>query len=218
MKKYKLLINITIAIFVTASNAIADNIVLPFYNSEEFTPNWIDPHSPELENFHRIPAFSFTNQNGETVDQETFKDKIFVASFFFSTCPGICPAIRSKLIKVQEKFLEDDVIKLLSHSIRPSTDTVQVLLDYAQDHGIVSDKWHLVTGDKEEIYSLAKSAYFASEDLGNIQDIADFLHTENVLLIDQNKHIRGVYNGLNASSMTNLIDDIIMLKAEISGL
>lgn len=218
MKKYKLLINITIAIFVTASNAIADDIVLPFYNSEEFTPNWIDPDSPELENFHRIPAFSFTNQNGETVDQETFKDKIFVASFFFSTCPGICPAIRSKLIKVQEKFLEDDVIKLLSHSIRPSTDTVQVLQDYAQDHGIVSNKWHLVTGDKEEIYSLAKSAYFASEDLGNIQDIADFLHTENVLLIDQNKHIRGVYNGLNASSMTNLMDDIIMLKAEISGL
>lgn len=187
---------------------------LPYYNDGKFTPNWIEPNSPELVNFHRIPAFSFINQDGETVTENTFQNKVYVAGFFFSTCPGICPMIRSKLIKIQDTFLDDPDVKILQHSIRPTTDTVEILKAYADKNGIKSGKWHLVTGDKDNIYTLAKNAYFASEDLGNIQNTNDFLHTESILLIDKNRHIRGIYNGLNSASMAYLIADIESLKDE----
>lgn len=185
---------------------------LPYYNSPEFTPHWLEANSPELEDFHHIPSFSLSNQNGELITDKFFENKIFVANFFFSTCPGICPLVRSKLIKVQEKFIDDDDVFLLSHSIRPSTDTIEILKQYADSNGVKDSKWHLLTGDKAAIYSLAKTAYFANEDLGEEQGADDFLHTENVLLIDQNKHIRGIYNGLNSASMNDLITDIEILK------
>lgn len=122
--------------------------------------------------------------------------------------------IRSKLTKVQDSFVDDPDINILQHSIRPTTDTVEVLKAYAIKNGIKSTNWHLLTGDKDAIYTLAKRAYFASDDLGNIQNTDDFLHTESILLIDQNKHIRGIYNGLNSASVNYLITDIKALKTE----
>jgi protein SCO1/2 len=187
---------------------------LPYYNSQEFSPHWLEADSPKLKGFHRIPAFSFTDQDGNIINEKTFKNKIYVAGFFFSTCPGICPKIRSKLAKVQETYLADSDVKILQHSIRPTTDTVEILKTYADENDIKSDKWHLVTGDKDSIYTLAKQAYFASEDLGNIQNTDDFLHTESLLLIDQNRHIRGIYNGLNSASINYLLSDIALLKGE----
>lgn len=201
-------------LLVLAQNAHASE-TLPYYNSQDFTPHWLEADSPELENFHRIPAFSFTNQEGETITEESFTNQVYVAGFFFSTCPGICPKIRSKLAKVQATYIDDPSVKILQHSIRPTTDTVQTLKDYAEENNIQSDQWHLVTGDKETIYRLAKGAYFASEDLGNIQNTNDFLHTESLLLIDQNRHIRGIYNGLNSTSVEYLINDIASLKAQL---
>lgn len=189
---------------------------LPFYNSEEFTPHWIEPNSPELADFHRMPSFNFINQDGDKISEKSVENKIYVAGFFFSTCPGICPMIRSKLIKVQETFIDDPDVRILQHSIRPSTDTVDILKKYADEHGIISGKWHLLTGAQESIYKLAKSFYFASEDLGNIQNTSDFLHTESILLIDQNRQIRGIYNGLNSASVTDLITDINTLKSELA--
>jgi protein SCO1/2 len=187
---------------------------LPYYESADFTPKWIAPDSAELEDFHRIKAFSFVNQDGKEITEQHFAQHIYVANFFFTTCPGICPMIRSKLSKVQEKFIDDDTINIVSHSIRPTTDTISMLHDYAKKNGIVSGKWHLLTGDKDTIYNLARTAYFANEDLGNLQNTNDFLHTENVLLIDKNRHIRGIYNGLNTSSINHLIADIAVLKNE----
>ena len=186
---------------------------LPYYNEQSFTPQWLSDKSPELDSFHKIPSFSFVNQNGETITEKTFENKIYVAGFFFSTCPGICPTVRSQLTKVQESFAEDEQVLIAQHSIRPSNDTQDVLQDYALKNGINDDKWHLLTGDKEAIYELAKTAYFASEDLGNAQKANDFLHTESLLLIDQNKHIRGIYNGLNSGSVDYLIEDIKILTS-----
>tara|TARA_R110000751_G_scaffold307898_2_gene434382 strand:+ start:166478 stop:167128 length:651 start_codon:yes stop_codon:yes gene_type:complete len=199
-------------LLVVALNVSAES--LPFYNSKEFTPHWIEPTSAKLENFHQIPSFSFVDQDGKNVTEKSFENKIYVAGFFFSTCPGICPMIRSKLAKVQETFVEDPEVKILQHSIRPTTDTVEILKAYADEHDIKSGKWHVVTGDKDAIYKLAKTAYFASDDLGNIQNTNDFLHTESILLIDKNRHIRGIYNGLNSASMAYLIADIENLKTE----
>lgn len=201
-------------LLAVSMNAVADD--LPYYNSKEFTPRWLEPNSAELEGFHHIPPFSFINQEGETVTEKSFENKIYVAGFFFSTCPGICPMIRSKLAKVQDSFVDDPDLNIIQHSIRPTTDTVEVLKAYATKNGIKSKSWHLVTGDKDAIYKLAKSAYFASDDLGNIQNTNDFLHTESILLIDQNRHIRGIYNGLNSASVNYLITDIKALKSEIS--
>lgn len=202
-----------IALAVCAS---ATDNTLPYYGSSDFTPHWLTSESPELQRFHRVPDFELTNQEGQRVTQESVAGKIYVASFFFSTCPGICPMLRSKLAAVQERFMADDSVVILAHSIRPSTDTLEILQAYARDNGIKAAKWHLLTGDKDAIYALARNAYFADEDLGNPASNSNFLHTENLLLVDQNRHIRGVYNGLSSSSVENLIEDIQILSAEAS--
>lgn len=207
---------ISLAGLLACSQVSADD-TLPYYDSMEFTPKWIETGSAELEGFHAIPDFKFIDQDGEIVSQQTLQDKIFVANFFFTSCPGICIRIRSKLSMVQDAYIDDPEVAILSHSIRPSSDTVAVLKEYASRNNVQSGKWHLLTGDKKLIYSLAKDAYFANEDLGEIKDAKDyldFLHSENLLLIDKSRRIRGIYNGLSASSVQHLIDDIKLLKAE----
>lgn len=193
-----------------ASPATAKS-ALPYYQSGDFTPHWIPEAGDAPQGVHQIPAFRFTNQNGDTITEAAVAGRVYVASFFFSTCPGICPAIRSKLARVQAAYQADPRVLILSHSIRPSTDTPAVLAAYAADNDVHTGKWHLLTGSQEAIYAVAKEAYFASEDLGSPEALSDFLHTENLLLIDQNRHIRGVYNGLSASSVAHLVDDIAVL-------
>ncbi|MEH6407120.1 MAG: SCO family protein [Leeuwenhoekiella sp.] len=187
---------------------------LPYYNDESFTPNWLVPASQEEKDFHKIPDFKLINQLGDTITQKTFENKIYVTDFFFTICPGICPQLAESMIKIQEEFKNDSDILLLSHSVMPSKDSVPVLKEYAESHGAIDNKWHLVTGDKEEIYSLGRDQYFVENDLGVPKSIDDFLHTENFLLIDKKKHIRGIYNGLNRASIAQLITDVKTLKAE----
>jgi len=188
--------------------------VLPYYDEASFTPKWITAKSDQLKTFHTIPDFSLTNQNGKNITQNTFENKIYVADFFFTTCPGICPMMTDNMTLVQEAFKNDDEILLLSHSVTPSIDSVAQLKKYAIDKE-VGKNWHLVTGDKKEIYDLGRKSYFVEEDLGKPKSIDDFLHTENFILIDKNKHIRGIYNGLSKNSVKQLIADIKTLKLEI---
>ncbi|MEL0652197.1 SCO family protein [Algibacter sp. TI.3.09] len=188
---------------------------LPYYNDESFTPHWLTPNTEEEKTFHKIPDFSLTNQSGETVTQDTFEDKIYVTDFFFTTCPGICPKMTGNMSKIQEEFKNDQDVLLLSHSVMPSTDSVSVLRAYANKNDVIDNKWHLVTGSRDEIYTLGREQYFVESDLGEVKSIDDFLHTENFLLIDKNKHIRGIYNGLNRASMAQLITDVKALKQEI---
>ena len=187
---------------------------LPYYNEKSFTPNWIVPGSQEEKAFHTIPDFALTNQLGKTITQKTFDNKIYVTDFFFTVCPGICPQMADNMFKVQEAFKDNPNVVLLSHSVMPTSDTVEVLKKYAEDNGVIDNKWHLVTGDKETIYSLGRDSYYVENDLGEEKTIDDFLHTENFLLIDSNKHIRGIYNGLNRSSIAQLITDIETLEKE----
>ncbi|KXJ59004.1 MAG: electron transporter [Alteromonas sp. Nap_26] len=208
---------LSIAAFTFASQAqesAADKAPLPFYKSAEFTPYWLVPNSDEAHNFHRVSDFSFTNQAGETVTNATFEDKVYVANFFFTTCPGICPKMRSSIFKVQDHFEDNEQVGIISYSIQPETDTVEVLKKYAEEHNIIDGKWHLVTGDRDDIYQLAREDYFANEDMGEYMENEDFLHTENLLLIDKNRHIRGVYNGLNKTSIQHLWNDINVLLKE----
>ena len=187
---------------------------LPYYNDESFTANWLTPKSKEEKAFHKIPEFNLTNQLGEKVSHKTFEDKIYITDFFFTSCPGICPKMTKNMFKIQEEFKNDSDVLFLSHSVTPGIDSVAVLNTYAKNNGVIDHKWHLVTGDRNEIYNLARDQYFVENDLGVPKDINDFLHTENFLLIDKEKHIRGIYNGLNRASIAQLITDIKALKKE----
>lgn len=187
---------------------------LPFYNEATFTPHWISPDDVALDTFHRISPFELTNQEGNIITEETFEGKIYVADFFFAVCPGICPKMTTNMMKLQDEFLEDEDVLLLSHSVTPESDSVPVLKRYADDKGILSHKWHLATGAQQEIYTLGRKDYFVEEDLGLTKKDDDFLHTENFVLIDKNRHIRGIYNGLNKASINQLIADIKALKKE----
>ena len=188
---------------------------LPYYNDESFTPHWLTPNSEEEVEFHKIPDFKLVNQLGDTITQKAFEDKLYITDFFFTSCPGICLKMTGNMLKLQEEFIEDSEVLLLSHSVTPSIDSVSVLKRYAEKNGIIDNKWHLVTGDKIEIYGLGRNQYFVENDLGlPTKDINDFLHSENFLLIDKNKHIRGIYNGLNRASIKQLITDVKTLKKE----
>lgn len=195
-------------------SAAAETSPLPYYNAEDFTPHWLEDDAEELQGFHRIPDFSFTNQDGEAVTNQDYDGKVYVASFFFTSCPGICPTLVTRLSVIQKTFLDNDNVRILSHSAMPEVDQVPVLRRFADRHKIRSEKWDLVTGPKAEIYSIAKQAYFASEDMGEAKGEGDFLHTEKLLLIDKNKRIRGVYNGLSETAMVDLITDINLLLLE----
>ncbi|WP_299100715.1 SCO family protein [uncultured Winogradskyella sp.] len=223
-KKYKVVF-LFLVVFALSCNQQVKNVntkadetsrvdYLPFYKDESFTPHWLIPGSEEEQLFHKIPDFKFINQLGDTVTQQTFDDKIYITDFFFTTCPGICPKMTNNMGKIQEEFKNDSDILLLSHSVMPSTDTVSILKSYAENNNVIDDKWHLVTGNRSDIYTLGRDQYFVESDLGEVKSVDDFLHTENFLLIDKNKHIRGIYNGLNRASIAQLIIDIKALKEE----
>jgi protein SCO1/2 len=187
---------------------------LPFYNSADFTPLWIEPSSAAYASIHTIPPFQFTDQNGEPVTEKTFEGKIYVADFFFTACPGICKRLTTHLKIVQDSFKTDSRVLLLSHSVTPENDSVPRLKQYANSFGAIGGKWHLVTGNRETLYTIARQSYFADEDMGQKKNSNDFLHTENMLLIDKHRRIRGVYKGTALNDINNLIADIKILEAE----
>jgi len=195
-------------------NNIYDYSALPYFNEASFTPYWLESDDESLKTFHKIPSFKLVNQDGDTITEKTFENKIYVTNFFFATCPGICPKMTENMGILQRKFKDDSDVLLLSHTVTPEIDSVEALNIYAKNHRINSNKWHLVTGDRKQIYVLGRKAYMVEEDLGENRTENDFLHTENFVLIDKNKHIRGIYNGLNKTSINQLIIDISELENE----
>jgi protein SCO1/2 len=187
---------------------------LPFYNQPDFTPQWISPSDTAYSSIHTIPSFQFLNQDGVTVTDETVAGKIYIANFFFTTCPGICKRLTAQISAVQAAFLNDANVLILSHSVTPDNDSVPRLKQYAADYGVISNKWFLLTGNRTAIYNIARKAYFADEDMGEQKTSNDFLHTENVLLIDRYRRIRGVYKGTSAKEIQDLIGDIKLLEKE----
>ncbi len=187
-----------------------DLAALPFYRTAEMTPEWIAETDDAYDAIHQVKDFSFINQGGAEITAQAFDGKIYVANFFFVHCSGICPTMRTNLAKIQQAFLEDDEVLLLSHTVQPETDTVPVLQHYATVNDVVPGKWHLVTGTREAIYTLARDSYFADLEADLAED--GFLHTENFILVDKDRRIRGVYNGTLAFDVQRLIEDIAVLK------
>ncbi|MGK0414479.1 MAG: protein SCO1/2 [Polaribacter sp.] len=194
--------------------AIDKTKTLPFYNSEEFTPEWIAKTDTNYKNIHTIAPFEFTNQNGKKVTNKDFEGKIYVADFFFTTCPSICPILAKNMETIQENYKNDETVLLLSHTVMPWVDSVEKIREYATEKNAIDNKWHLVTGNKDQIYKIARTSYFADEDFKKTKDESEFIHTENFLLVDQKGRIRGVYNGTLSLDVERLKRHIEILKKE----
>ena len=192
-------------------NILNQRTKLPVFKPAIVNAEMVDESIQHVEKYHTISDFSLTNQNGKTITQDDYKDKIYVADFFFTTCQTICPKMTKHMYEIQSATFKDDEVMLLSHSVTPLKDSVPVLKAYAKKKGIVDRKWNLVTGDKKQIYKLARKSYLAVKEGGN-GDIYDMIHTENFLLIDKKRQIRGMYDGTNPKEIKRLLADIETLK------
>ena len=184
--------------------------VLPIYQPAEVNEKLVDSSIIHVAKYHKISDFKLTNQNGKEITQANYKDKIYVADFFFTTCQDICPVMTKNMYQLQEELKNDNQILLLSHTVIPEVDTVEQLKKYAIENNVDDSKWNLVTGDKKQIYELARKSYLAVEDSNYSQ--YDMIHTENFMLIDKERQIRGFYDGTNSEDINRLLKDIEILK------
>jgi len=217
IKRYKVLI-LTMSIVSIASISLFYNVLkpkekLPIYQPNMVSFKLVDSTVQHIKRFHKIKNFKLINQNGQEITNENYTDKIYVADFFFTTCQAICPIMKENMIILQDQYKNDDQVYLLSHTVTPEIDTKEVLKKYAVEKGIIDSKWNLVTGDKEEIYNLARKSYLVAEDVEESR-FFDMIHTENFVLIDPDRRIRGFYDGTDLESIDQLIVDIKILKKE----
>ena len=197
----------TISLFYTILKPIE---TLPIYQPAEVNEKLVDSSIIHVSKYHKISDFILTNQNGKEITQADYKDKIYVADFFFTTCQDICPVMTKNMYELQEELKNDNEILLLSHTVIPEIDTVKRLKEYAIENNVDDSKWNLVTGDKKQIYELARKSYLAVED-SSFNEF-DMIHTENFMLIDKEKQIRGFYDGTNSEEINRLMKDIAILK------
>lgn len=186
---------------------------LPVYNPVDVNPRLVDDAVKHISRDHKISDFQLVNQNGDTITQADFENKIYVADFFFTRCQTICPIMAVNMSELQEYYKNDDDLKFLSHSVTPIIDSVSVLKEYADKQKAIPGKWEITTGKKAHIYELARKSYFAVLDEGDGGD-QDFIHTEQFILVDKNKQIRGFYDGTDATEIERIIKDIEVLKSE----
>ncbi|MFN8273705.1 MAG: SCO family protein [Flavobacteriaceae bacterium] len=186
---------------------------LPIYNPADVNLEMVDSTVQYIKKYHTISDFSFTNQNGKTITQKDYEGKIYVADFFFTTCGSICPIMTRNMVDVQKAFLNNPKVMILSHTVMPDVDSVPVLKKYAIEKGVVDTKWNLVTGDKKDIYSMARKSYLAVK-LGKPSELYDMVHTENFVLVDTKRRVRGFYDGTKKEEIQRLIDDINWLCNE----
>jgi len=186
---------------------------LPIYQPNRVSEELVDSTIQYKSKYHKIADFNLINQNGDTITQDFYKDKIYVADFFFTTCQTICPIMTDHMKEIQQKLKDDNEILLLSHSVTPEIDSVAQLKRYAIEKGVNDSKWNLVTGDKKQIYELARKSYLAVKTDGDGGPY-DMIHTENFMLIDKKKQIRGFYDGTNKEDIERLLNDIEVLKEE----
>ena len=183
---------------------------LPIYQPAEVNEKLVDSSVIHVSKYHKISDFELTNQNGQKITQEFYSNKIYVADFFFTTCQDICPIMTKNMYKLQEELKNDNDILFLSHTVIPDVDTVQQLKKYSIENKVNDSKWNLVTGDKKHIYDLARKSYLAVEDTEYGE--FDMIHTENFMLIDKERQIRGFYDGTNDLEIEKLLKDIEILK------
>ncbi|MEM9686794.1 MAG: SCO family protein [Bacteroidota bacterium] len=193
-------------------HALKPKDVLAVYQPVMVTNELVDSTVQHVRKYHTIADFRLINQNGDTITQNDYEDKIYIADFFFTTCPSICPIMTDNMVHIQQHILNDDEVMLLSHSVTPDIDSVAQLKKYSLEKGVNDKKWNLVTGDKKHIYELARKSYLAVKDDGDGGPY-DMIHTENFILVDKERRIRGFYDGTNSEEIEKLLSDLALLKA-----
>ena len=183
---------------------------LPIYNPVDFEPKLVDKTLRNVNKNHTVSDFNLTNQNGVVITSKDYENKIYVVDFFFTSCPSICPIMTNNMLKIQEEFIDNSQVKLLSLSVTPEIDNVEILKNYAEKKGVNDSKWNITTGSKKHIYELARKSYFAVVEQGD-GGLQDFIHTPNFILIDKKKQIRGIYDGTNENEIIQIIEDIKVL-------
>ena len=186
---------------------------LPVYTPADLDPDWMDANLKNSSDPHTVPDFEFIDQSGDFVNQTTVENKIYIAEFFFTSCPGICPTLTKHTKRIQDAFLTDEDVMILSHTVYPEHDSVPVLAAFADLHGIQSEKWKLLTGSKKDLYGISRKGYFAISYEPDLSEYG-FIHTENVVLVDKERRLRGIYNGTKPHEINRLIEDIHILKKE----
>ena len=186
---------------------------LKVYNPADVNPNLVHQSIKHVTKDHKIADFELKNQNGEIITNKDYKDKIYIADFFFTRCTNICIAMAYNMSELQEFYKNDDDIKFLSHSVTPAIDSVSVLKEYAINKGVIDGKWNVTTGSKKHIYDLARKSYMAVIEEGDGGE-NDFIHTEQFILIDKERRIRGFYDGTNKEDMEKLKKDVVLLNEE----
>lgn len=220
-KKFLIIFGVlSILIYFGIYNLLSPEKMLPIYSPRDINPELVDSTVQHIGNDHKIAEFAFTNQNGKIISQKDYENTIYVADFFFTTCPTICPKMTDNMVWLQNQLKNNPEVKLLSFSVTPDIDTHEVLKKYAQEKGVDDSRWNLVTGDKKDIYYLARKSYLAVK-TGKPEEMYDMVHTENFILVDKNKRIRGFYDGTNldkptddlkTKNMKQLLEDILWLS------
>lgn len=215
-KKYKFFaiffLVLSFIIVISIYQIMIPKEVLKIYQPADVSTELVDTTLQYVKKYHTIADFSLVNQNGKIITQEDYKDKIYVADFFFTTCQTICPIMTDHMLEIQEKLKNDSEILLLSHTVTPEIDSVPQLKKYALEKGVDDTKWNLVTGEKKEIYDLARKSYLAAKDVP--YEEYDLIHTENFVLVDKKKRIRGFYDGTDPEAIKSLFHDIEVLQKE----
>ena len=206
---------ISLIILILFYNALKVDNKLPIYQPAMVNYELVDNNIQHVKKYHKIAPFSLINQNGKIITEKVYQNKIYVADFFFTTCPSICPKMTENMGLVQEAFIDDNQIQLVSFSVTPKIDSVAQLKKYAIEKGVLDSKWNLLTGDKKLIYNLARKSFLAAKNDGD-GGPHDMIHTENFVLIDPDKRIRGFYDGTNTLAMETLLLDIKTLQKEYS--
>ena len=219
-KKFLIIFSIlSIIIYFGIYTLLSPEKMLPIYSPRDINPELVDSTVQHIGNDHKIADFAFTNQNGKIITQKDYENTIYVADFFFTTCPTICPKMTDNMVWLQNQLKNNPKVKLLSFSVTPDIDTPEVLKNYALEKGVDDSRWNLVTGDKKDIYYLARKSYLAVK-TGKPEEMYDMVHTENFILVDKNKRIRGFYDGTNldqptdnpkTKNMKQLLEDILWL-------
>jgi len=194
-------------------NALTPRKILPIYQPAEVSFELVDSSLQHIKKYHKIADFKLTNQNGQSISQRDYENRIYVADFFFTTCPSICPIMTDNMVDIQQYIMDDENIYLLSFSVTPAIDSVPQLKKYALEKGVIDAKWNLLTGNKKEIYTLARKSYFVVKEDGD-GGPHDMIHTENFVLVDPDKRIRGYYDGTSGTAMDSLKLDLVTLKEE----
>tara|TARA_B100000767_G_C19564407_1_gene450479 strand:- start:108 stop:737 length:630 start_codon:yes stop_codon:yes gene_type:complete len=183
---------------------------LPIFNPTDFNSKLVDKSVRKISKNHTVRDFNLINQNGANITSEDYQNKIYVVDFFFTRCPSICPIMTDNMLQIQKEFIKNNDIMLLSISVTPELDNVEVLKNYAVEKGVIDAKWNITTGSKKHIYELARKSYFAVLEQGD-GGLQDFIHTPNFILVDKKKQIRGIYDGTEEKEISRIIDDINIL-------